>query len=102
METLKSLKIGPKILARRSNEPWDILLATEEKAKMLAGSTLAIKSVSLQTEYKGARRTNITGHRVLVDISGTRLGAFFAKYSQVDEVTGTISKAGIATGNFVL
>lgn len=39
-EVLKNLKIGPKILARRSNALWDILLATEEKAKMLTGSTL--------------------------------------------------------------
>lgn len=31
-EALKRLKIGPKILARRSNALWD-MLATEEEAK---------------------------------------------------------------------
>lgn len=46
-EALKSLKIGPRILARRSNALKDILLAAEE-AKQLAGNTLTTKSVCLQ------------------------------------------------------
>lgn len=44
-EALKSLKIGPKILARRSNALRDILLATEKETKQLAGSALTTKSV---------------------------------------------------------
>lgn len=40
-KVLESVKIGTKILAR-SNALWDILLATEEEAKMLARSTLAL------------------------------------------------------------
>lgn len=49
---------------------------TVEEAKMLAGSTLTTKSVSLQTEYMATRRTKITVHGVPVDISGGRMGAF--------------------------
>lgn len=50
-KALKILHIGTKILARRSNALWDILLATKEEAKMLAGSTLITKSIRLQSEY---------------------------------------------------
>lgn len=54
-ETLKCLKIGPE----RSNALWDILLAIEEKAKMLAGSTLTMKSVRLQAEYMMSTRQEL-------------------------------------------
>lgn len=42
VNALKSLKIGAKILAR-SNAMWDVLLATEDAAKTLAGSILITK-----------------------------------------------------------
>lgn len=77
-EALKSFKIGPEILARMSNALWDILLATVEEAKKLAGSTLATNSVRLQTDYL-ATRTKMAVHGVLVDISRDRLGASFAR-----------------------
>lgn len=73
-EALKSLKIGPEILAR--NALWDTLLATEKGAKKLTGSTLATKSVRLQTEDLGTRRTKVNVHGIPVDISGNRLGHF--------------------------
>lgn len=76
-EALKSLKISPKILTRCTNALWDILLATEEETKKLAGSNLATKSVRLQTEYLGMMRTKVTVHGVPVHIIGDRLGAFF-------------------------
>lgn len=62
-------------------------MATEEEAKKLAGNTLATKSVRLRTK---------------VNVSGYRLGAFFALYGEVKEVSAIISKAGIATRDFVL
>lgn len=37
-EMLKSLEIGPKFLAKRSNAMWDVLLAKEEKARQLASN----------------------------------------------------------------
>lgn len=70
-------------------------MATKEEAKKLAGNTLATKSVLLQTEYLGTRRTK-------VNISGYRLGTFLALYGEVKEVSAIISKAGIATRDFVL
>lgn len=74
----KALK-SHKILARGSNALWDILLATEQEAKQVAGYILETKSVPLQTEYMGARKTKVTVHRVPVDISEDRMGAFFAR-----------------------
>lgn len=35
-EALKTLNIGEKVLARRSNAIWDIVLATEEAAKIMS------------------------------------------------------------------
>lgn len=41
-------------------------------------------------------------HGVSVDITEDRMEAFFAQYGKVEEVTGVIIKAGIATGDIVL
>lgn len=68
-EVLKTLKINPKVLARRTNVIWDILLPTEQEAKQLAGSVLTTRNLRLQTEYIGTRKTKITVHGVPVDIS---------------------------------
>lgn len=42
-EALRSLQIALKVLAKRSNVMWDILLANEEEAKLLIGSVLTTK-----------------------------------------------------------
>lgn len=100
-EVLKSLKIMPKMLARSSNSMWD-LLSSKQEAKQLAGSILSTYSLQLQTEYMRTRNTNITIHGVPVDISENRIGAFFAKFSQVDKVSAVRSKSGIATRDIIL
>lgn len=56
-ERLKSLQILPKVLARRTNPMWDILLACEEDGKKLSGSVLTTKSSQLKTEYTDTRKT---------------------------------------------
>lgn len=71
-EALKSLNNGLKMLARRSNTIWDVLMATEQEVKQLAGSVLTSKSVRLQTEYMGTQRTRVMVHGVPVDISDDR------------------------------
>lgn len=90
---LKSLQITSKVLTRRTNALWDLLLSTEQQAKELAGSILNTKHFRLQTEYMGSRRTKVTIHGVPVDIPEDRMGTFFAKYG---EVNALISKAAIA------
>lgn len=60
----------------------------EEEAKKFAGSTLAMKSVRLQTEYLGAWKTKANVHEVPVDINGDRLETFFARYGEVLEGLG--------------
>lgn len=77
-EALKSLKIGSKILARRSNAKWEILLATENTAKDLVGSILLTKAVRLQTKYLGIRKTKVTLYGVPLYISKDHLGFFFS------------------------
>lgn len=51
------------------------------KTKKLAGSVPRTKSVRLQTEHKGTRRTIVTFHEVLMDITEEqwpgRGGVFF-------------------------
>lgn len=73
-ESLKSLQIGPKILARRFNALWVILQATEEYARRLAGSTLT-KSESVCKVSVWAL-DELTVHGVPVDISEDMSGAF--------------------------
>lgn len=96
-EALKALNITPKVLARRTNALWDILLPTKQQAKELAGSVLNTKNLHLQTEDMGTCRTKVTIHGVSVDISEDRMGSFFTKYSEVSEVKALMSKANIAT-----
>lgn len=44
-EALKSQQIQPKVLARRFNALWDILVANEKETKKLANSVLTMKSL---------------------------------------------------------
>lgn len=56
-EALKSLNVGPKILAKRSNALWNILLALKEEVKQLVGSIVSTKSARQElrlTEYMGS------------------------------------------------
>lgn len=94
-EALKSLNITAKILARRTRALWDLLMASEEEARKLAGTVLTSKILWLQTEYMGTRRTNVTVHGVPIDISEDHLGAFFAQYGKIEKVATVMSKAGI-------
>lgn len=98
-EALKSFQIVPKVLAKRSNVIWDILLVNVEEAKRLARSVLTTKTVRLQTEYMGTRCTKITLHGFSMDITEERLGAFFSQFGQVAAVAG---ETGIATRDCVL
>lgn len=101
-EVFKSLNIAAKILARRTNEIWDILLGTEQEAKQLARSVLSDTSIRLQTKYMGTRGTKLTVHGVPADICEEPMGAFFLNFGRVDEVNVPINKFGITTGDMVL
>lgn len=57
-----SFSIVPNILARRSNATWGILLGISKEAKVLAGCTITTKSVRLQMECLGTRKTKIKLH----------------------------------------
>lgn len=59
-EVLKSLQIGPKIFAQRSNTRWDILLA---------GCILTMETVCLQTEYMSTWRMRVTLYGVPMDLT---------------------------------
>lgn len=75
-QALKTFKIGNKILARRSNALWNILLAAEKDAKKLAARTMTRNSVHLQTEYMGTRMTKVIVEEVPVNVNGDSLVAF--------------------------
>lgn len=48
-EAIKSLDIGDKVLARKSRDMWDILLASDDEGNSLSGSIMTTKLVRLQT-----------------------------------------------------
>lgn len=49
-EALRTVNVAPRVLARRSNAMWGILLlASEEEAKKQAGNILVTKAARLQT-----------------------------------------------------
>lgn len=62
VEYLKSLNIAPKVLAKKSNAMWDILLVKKEARNLI----LTTKSVRLQAGYLGIylgiHKTKITLH----------------------------------------
>lgn len=93
-EALKSLNIEAKVLARRSNAMWDILLATKDSAKALAGNILTTKSVRLQTEYLGTRKTRVTLHGVPLFIMEDHLGFSFLKFGQINDVSAVKKQCG--------
>lgn len=93
-KALKSINIGTKILARRSNE---ILLQTEDAEKPLGGNIITTKSVRLQTEYMGRRKTKVILHEVPLFISEAHLGFFYSKFGEVADVSAVKVRTGIAT-----
>lgn len=100
-EALKSLSIAPKILARRSNATWDILLATITETKVLAEGILTTKPLRLQIEYLDTQKTKITLHGVPLDIEHWG-GALFAHYGQVGNILMAKVKASIVIGEVLL
>lgn len=60
-----------------------------------------MKLVRLQTEYMGTPLTRLALNGVLLDITEDYMGAFFTTYGPVVDVSPIISKAVIATGDFV-
>lgn len=99
-EALMSLSIAPKILARRSNATWDILLATITETKVLAEGILTTKPLRLQIEYLDTQKTKITLHGVPLDIE--HWGALFAHYGQVGNILMAKVKASIVIGEVLL
>lgn len=93
------LSILAKVLARRNNAMWDILLQIEDVAKALDGSILTTKPVRLETECMDTRKTKVTLHKVPLCISEDHLGLFFAKSGAVADLSAVKSKAGFATGD---
>lgn len=67
----------------------------EQQARELAKSVLDTENIRLQTEYMGTCRTRIT-------VCEDQMGAFFSKYSQVEDMKAIIIKFGIATGDMEL
>lgn len=61
------------------------------------GGQAADNQAGSTTEYMGTRKTRFTVHGVPVDISEDCVGAFFAKYGQVEGVNAVTSKSSIAT-----
>lgn len=74
---------------------WDILLATEQEAKQLAGNVLMSKAARIheQAQDENYHSRCARGHFRWQD------GRFFSKYGQVENVS---IESGIATGDFVL
>lgn len=72
------------------------MLSCEENARMLAGNVLTSKSVRLQTEYMGTRKTKMTLHGVAMDITDERLADFYSQFGDVSAVDG---KTGNDTGD---
>lgn len=91
--------------ARKNFKNW--AQRTGPKIKRARGQTIGWKYPNsengpFQAGYRGTRKMKVTVNGVAVDISEGLMGAFFAHYKQVEEVSAIISKAGIATGDFVL
>lgn len=75
-DALKSLNISLKVLAKKNNVCWDILMVSKEEAKALVRTILTTKAVKLQTECMVTRKTHINLHGVLMFISEDHLRAF--------------------------
>lgn len=92
----QNLQIQPKALAKTSIVLQNILLANEEKAKMMTGSVCTTTNwIHENPEDKGY---------VTWSTHGSHQGAtgFFSKFGQIGYVYAVASKACIAIGDYVL
>lgn len=79
---------------------WDILLKKKQNSQPGAFRCQRRYGFRRNTwEHEGKK---FIIHGVSVDISEDRMGAFFSKYGQVEEVSTVVSKSDIATGDFVI
>lgn len=60
------------------------------------------KSLRLQTEYMGTRRTSLNLHGALMDINEDNVGTFFAMYWQREELARMKCKAYVSSRDFAL
>lgn len=100
VEALKSLNIGVKVLARRTNAMWDILLVSEEKAKSFHWGHSGNKGRKAANVEHGHQKDQITLHRVSMYIKEEHLGIFLMRYRCIEEVSSVKSRAIIATSDF--
>lgn len=76
MELLKRFDIPARVLCKRINAMWDILL------------------------NKKQWKIKITVHGVHVETTNDHLEAYFSQFESVEDVTSILSKSGIAAGDF--
>ena len=96
-EAMKSLNIKATALARKSNASWDILLANKEEAQALAGLILATKTLRIQTEYMGTRKTKITLHGVPWLLEPKHMASYFACHGLVDKAYVIRRRSGLGS-----
>lgn len=95
-DALKCLNIGTKVLTRRSNAMWDILLQTEDVAKVLTGSILQLSQWSW---LYGNKKDYSNATRYIFIYFEDHLGLFVAQFGEVANVSSIKGKAAIATGD---
>lgn len=96
-EALKSLEIQTKVLARRSNAMWDILLVNEEQSKKCCRQRINNKVSTSANRIHGHSKDQSDPTRGAHGYNREEVGVF----EQVD-VSAIVSKAGIATAEFIL
>lgn len=74
------------------------MLAIEDATNSLVGNILTTKSVKLQTEYIGTRKTGVTLQGMSLYITESHLGFIFAGFGEVADVSSVKITTGIATG----
>ena len=99
---LRAAGIPARYFCRRSFATWDVLLATEDLAKKLAGSNISSKYNRLQPEYKGHRKIRVTVCNVPIQLNGDVLAAYLSEYGDIEEITTSKSSSGTAHGDYVV
>ena len=92
--------VKPLMIQKSNYANYDILLESEEKAREAAAKVHKSKNLKMEPMYMGRRHTTLTLYNVPVNITKECLGAYFARWGDVETIIAGRLKCGVFSANW--
>ena len=92
--------VKPLMIQKSNYANYDILLESEEKAREAAAKVHKSKNLKMEPMYMGRRHTTLTLYNVPVNITKECLGAYFARWGDIETIIAGRLKCGVFSANW--